>query len=1031
MSPTLLAWALGSELTLTRRRFLGLLGISAAALQLGCDGRDNAGARATGAADDPPFSVWRQIRDAVRTSPDHLSARAARLVEARDAQAIFAFVRDEIVTYPTRAEGIGNRSGNAVAMMRWGVRGTLRCGAGTPREKAELLATLLRAVGFEAEVMSGRVDPAIDPRPILFRPVTRAFAPQISREQVDGWLRDMGAGSPRPLPVLDENARVSGPLGDRILAALPADAVAPPFDFSLTRVPLVRVVIDGAEQYANPLVPDAAFGDARADQLGRAPRPAEPRPLEVAVQVASTDDPSKRVTVVEGEWPLEQVVGRRIVLQFVPTGELEAALQVPATQIRAFTPVLALDDVHAPREALIERAVVGSTVTVGGDVLDVDEAGRLRFNGEAAGADDEAAAARVASLDVEAVATGFPVVRLRISARDAAGQPVSGLPAGAFTIREGGVALPFLVRQSRPPRPKLLLLFDLSGSLPADFRGRGASALARRLAEEVLARYPDASVQVASVVAGSANGERRWLNDPAAIETATGRLTSWGSELWSALASTRGFGANVVALISDGKSTDREEQLAAAREHVASGPPVIGIAVGDVRREALDEIAALTDGAVFEVQDHQQTVEAITRQLAARDQRPIVIEYEAPRAGPGRRTVEVQVADVAGTASYQVPPATERLATPAIAGIYLVVRRGGREGVRTLAGVPVDRASPREPVDQAMRDEVRAALFGTTLLSVEAGAPTLSAWLDDMLTARLTWGPLWDAAQRNDADALARAMEVGIRTVPSHTLLLHPPLEQSEGALTFETDPRLLLLSERPAYDGGVIRTADLLSLSGWATAAPDPREAFRLTVRRTARLAVAESELYADSTSARLEGRPQEYIAPIGTVARDSPAAPWMKVLGNYGGRHRVVPAASGPFAFWAVDRAGALLGVLPDGSGGGKTKDANQNCKTISQGAAISKLGLGHLGLPFAYGAVILLAKAIAKQYLRAAAIVAALGEDMPDTSGCGGLDDFPCDLMKDGLSEVLPGYKPVAFIDDLGEAINGAGPIKCPWQ
>lgn len=1018
-----------SEPGLTRRRFLQLFGLSAAAYPLvGCRGTEPPAGDAAPPPDAPPFSVWREMRDAVRASPDHLTARAARLVEARDPEAIFTFVRDQIATYPTRPDGFGTRSGDVVGAMRWGVHGTLRCGAGTPREKAELLAKLYRDAGFDAEVVAGQLDPAVDVRRILFRHVERVFAPEASQSRMQGWARAMDARQSGPRPVLDENARESNALGSRILAALPPDAAAPPFDFSVSRVPLVRVTVGGAERYANPLVPDAALGEPQADRIARAPRAHPLRSLEVAVQIATTDDPTRRVTVAEGTWPLEDVVGRRIVLQFVPVGDLRAALEVPATQIRAFTPVLALDDVHAPREALIERAVVGAVVTVGGDVIAVDDGGRLQLNGEAV-TTDVPSPSRVTALDAEAWASGFPVIRLRVAARDSSGAPVLGLQADAFTVRDSGVAVPFLVRESRPPRPKLLLLFDLSRSLPADFRGAGAGAVARRVAEGVLAQHPDATFQVASVTLGSATGERRWLQDPAEVETAARRLSSWGSAFWAALGSARRVGANVVVLITDGQSTDTPEQLAAAREHVASGPPVIGVAVGEVRRQALDEIAALTGGAVFEVQDQQQTVDAITRQLASRTERPIIIEYEAPRDGPSERTVEVRAGSATGTARYTVPAPNDRLPTPALAGIYLVIKHDGREAIRTLAGVTPERVNFRTSVDQATRDDVRAALLGSTLLSVEAGAPTLSAWLDDMLTARLTWAPLWEAAQRNEPDALARAIEAGVRVVPSHTLLMHPVLEQSEGALTFETEPRLVLLHERPLFDGGVLRKADMVPSSGWATASADAREALRLTVRRTARLAVVETKLYADSTATRLEGRPLQHVPPVGSIDRGSAVAEWVKVLSTYSGRHRLVPASEGPFAFWAVDRSGSLLGILPDGSGGGISKDANQQCKAINQGAALSKLAHTMLGLPFSYGVLILYAKAVAKQYLRAAAIVAALGEGTPDTSMCGKASDFICDLLKDTLTHAPPG-KPIGVFDDLVESATGDGPLDCPW-
>src|SRR5690349_855975 len=85
------------------------------------------------------FEAWREAREALQASPDHLPARANALIEAGDPEAIFEFVRDHIATYPSSAGGFQN----APDAIRWGVRGTLRGGAGSPREKAELLAFML------------------------------------------------------------------------------------------------------------------------------------------------------------------------------------------------------------------------------------------------------------------------------------------------------------------------------------------------------------------------------------------------------------------------------------------------------------------------------------------------------------------------------------------------------------------------------------------------------------------------------------------------------------------------------------------------------------------------------------------------------------------------------------------------------------------------------------------------------------------------------------------------------------------------
>src|SRR5688500_17807368 len=47
------------------------------------------------------WTAWERVRLALRTSPDHLPARAAELVLAKDPAKIFEFVRDSIATYPS------------------------------------------------------------------------------------------------------------------------------------------------------------------------------------------------------------------------------------------------------------------------------------------------------------------------------------------------------------------------------------------------------------------------------------------------------------------------------------------------------------------------------------------------------------------------------------------------------------------------------------------------------------------------------------------------------------------------------------------------------------------------------------------------------------------------------------------------------------------------------------------------------------------------------------------------------------------
>ena len=95
--------AFDSRPAIDRRTLLKSVGLGAAAGMAGCQeviGRR----RETPADEHVPFDVWEELRTALRTSPDHLPARAKQLVAEGDPEAIFRFVRDEIVTYPAAVD---------------------------------------------------------------------------------------------------------------------------------------------------------------------------------------------------------------------------------------------------------------------------------------------------------------------------------------------------------------------------------------------------------------------------------------------------------------------------------------------------------------------------------------------------------------------------------------------------------------------------------------------------------------------------------------------------------------------------------------------------------------------------------------------------------------------------------------------------------------------------------------------------------------------------------------------------------------
>lgn len=138
---------------------------------------------------------WEQVRSTVRASPDHLPTGAARAVATGGPEQIFAFVRDRISVLPPAADGFARSVGGR----RWGVRGTLRCGFGTPREQADLLADLFRLAGLEAEVVEGDLSVDVDPYALMARRFDLAFAPPVDATAIEEWRRALKIDAAGPL----------------------------------------------------------------------------------------------------------------------------------------------------------------------------------------------------------------------------------------------------------------------------------------------------------------------------------------------------------------------------------------------------------------------------------------------------------------------------------------------------------------------------------------------------------------------------------------------------------------------------------------------------------------------------------------------------------------------------------------------------------------------------------------------------------------------------------------------------------------
>ncbi|PEN08756.1 hypothetical protein CRI93_03090 [Longimonas halophila] len=1038
--------------TIDRRAFLkrsaGLAGGAALAATLpgcipGCEGES--------AQESPniegalPYAVWEQMQQALRTSPDHLPAQADRLVEAGDPEAIFRFVRDRIATYPPPTSYWGTN--DLVNGVRWGTRATLRGGAGTPREKADLLADLYQRAGLEAEVVTSPETSAASERENAFyHPVENPFAPEIDPETVTYWRTELGlpeTAAKDAVPRIDEDGQESAALAERLLDVLPEDAqAADAFDARWQEAVGVRLHDEnGPARYANPSRPNTSLGTppVENDQLTPADAANDPLAVEVTLEAAVSSAPEERFELVSGQWTADEVAGRQLLVRMAPTMELRELLEARLNDVRVFAPLLAMQAPDLSKEEAAELSERGDAVTIAGDRLEAHDDGTLTYNGRALqGPGDGADPASVETIEMQATADRFPQVTLQVRPLDADGEVVSGLPASAFAVEDEGEAVGFTLSANRDA-PIVRILADQSTSMPEPFQGASMEQLVDTVREQVLAQNPDADV----------------------------RFKETNSDQWTALKNAARSDANLIVYAHDGEPTDGlNDEI---RRLLDSGPPAVILDVtdrldtlrADGAENPFDEMAEATGGTAFPVSggEREAAREVILDYLDDFEVTdPYRLDYRAPTESTGERTVRLRLND-GGTTESTASYTAEAVEPPVqLSSLHLTVKVGDTEVTRTLAGW--DEQSESGPTDTDLR-AVRGALFGTHLLSFEAAAPSTAIVADDFLAAKITHKPV-ELAVRDGAglQRIKTKLRQGTRFLPSEPLLLHAPLPTpaNGSARTYETGLRAVLFSTHFTFGEDYVSSrADVLPTAGFATAAPDRRVAFRRTLRQTARLAVTEQTLFSETTRSRLAGRPLRTLntyTPYYYDADNMPDAqkvPWRRAARNawtQRDQYFLGPEdGEGPPAFWSVTQdTGALLGLLADGSGGGSRRERiEESIDALSQtfallnlyvGGAVSSGAINPIG-GVALGAVALHGQVLARMYGGAAMAVALMDASQLDRYARRAVLFAACEASKmlilgsfsGGFRVVERAAEAVGDMDDMLGATGAPNPFSCP--
>jgi hypothetical protein len=677
------------------------------------------------------------------------------------------------------------------------------------------------------------------------------------------------------------------------------------FDFGwgrFARLPVVRVTVDGADHLVNPLDPQATFDDPGFSLETRTfeVEKWETSPVRVTLSGSLPRSPWDYQELVSGEWATDELAGRQLLVDMLPGTDPYENPAVRYADVREFLPALTVQDPQSDRETVAALSVQGDPVTRAGEALTVGDDGTIERDGRPLVDSNPAQAGRVASLEATAVTARYPEMRLEIDAEDSDGAPVEGLPASAFeVVDEEPVGLSVAATRAAP---RVRFLVDRSGSMPSEYSGASMDRLVDEVTTAITAAQPAANVE----------------------------LQRTDSNLYTNLAEAAARDANVLVYVTDGDVGDSlTPEIEAA---LRAGPPAVMLNVKNRRKPALEEMAQLTDGEYVLVSDEGEVLDTVVSYVnaTAPDLPTYLLDYATPTergAGETRTaTVRVPASGAETTVSYTIPGVTSL--PRQFASLRMTVQIGGRTSTRTLAGWdPILDGS--DPVTDAHLTDVRGALFGTHVLSFEGSAPSTSVWLDDVLTGKLSVREAYDAARGGDSEAARAALDEGYAVVPSDLTLLNGRLPDTVTAdsVTYPDALRTVLYTIQPRFGTDEIhRLADVLTLARYRTVTEDPERSARLTAERTARIAIVEQTLFSESATSILDGRTLsatdpddlEWTGPNADAHRAIVEERWSR-------ESAIVPAEGGdPFAFWGVDRGtGAIIGVLADGSGGGRRID------------------------------------------------------------------------------------------------------------
>lgn len=913
-----------------------------------------------------PFRTLEEIRYFVQQSKGHLKQEVQRLVKQKDPEAIFNFINQRIATIPAHPESI---TSNAYET-RWGRNGILRCGKGTLREKSDLLFFMLKEAGFSPEyfrtsfVMSSQS-------------VNKVFCGnwkenneiEVSEDYINKWDKTLSATDKVKVPKeVDLSQEKSKKLAQELLSKLPEDFTKDMpnidwLDVDSIEAPLVRVKIDGQIKDLN-FVEDKSFSEFKESTLSLfelSENDVNKKTGKVRLIIRSTfsDDPNKELEIIRGEWELEDLIGNQVALQCMSTLPQEQLLQTPIKVVQQFVPVLALQNPSLSDEEKMNQSFKGVGFDLMGNTFEEDGSGAIRMNGLALneGSNDTS---QVRSLKVELLESEYPTIKLRCAPLDANGKPVLGLSGSTFKITDQQqTQFPVVLQNTLTAR--ILIYFDATTSMPYPY---AAGTIPDEIRDQLKAFeeiYPSVVFETKSYQLDFLDGLKLvdlggydhvlCLGDGEAFEDVTSED----------LKNVVGDNSISYHFVKNGFSTQTETQVKNCFQ--GAGFPYLRI------------------------ENLESDIRSLGTQLKEKTPFPYLLSYEAPLEGDDLiHPVTIEVAN-----NSSVHPVKKRYVMDRErkydegkypCGISITLEWNEDYSYKSITKHVAGFNPKKEKiVTNKHKEEVRSFALGTHRFFFEADKATLPVLLDQSISSQLSVAPFFEDPKETTKEEIEQINQFEVLPVAGLSIFAPLPTPRRD-VITFENNFQTSFYSEFVNFDEHtIIKKIDVWETSDVRTFAPSKQQAFERNLEATALLALSEASLFGDSTFDQLN---QMSISNYSNGAIDFQNHPKFNVFDNETySNYLLYDQSLTSQAYWKINKkSGALIGILPDGSGGGIEETIAFNLKlTDKYAAAYNKAAAPLMSDPLAFGTVTLYGQFLARLYgLVCVAVVSMDAAELP---------------------------------------------------